>query len=238
MPKTIRMIVNPTPAGIALINPKGKVRMANPKKKSTRKKTAVAKTSPAKTTRKKVTASRGRGRGRGRRRSIFAYGNPSFFPLITEGIGLAAGSALTAFTVALIPPIGGQGLVADLIRTGATAWLLGAALKLVGLTAWARLATLGGVALMGGKIIYGVFFPAATAIFQPKQEPKAMPAGKGMGSVVTLPAGAYDAYYGSTPQIPAARRVAAGAANAAAATAPRGRNGNGMGAVVATRLRY
>lgn len=231
MPKTVKMVVNPTPAGIAIINPKGKVRsMANtPKRKTTRKKTgAVAKSSRG---RKKITARRN---GRSRRRGgLFGFRNPAFVPLITEGIGLAAGSALTAFTVALIPPIGGQGLVADIIRTGATAWLLGQAFKLIGMPTWARLITLGGVALVGGKLIYGVFFPAATAVFQPKQE-KAMGAGKGMGSVVTLPAGQYDAYYGSTPQIPAARRANAAPAAAAAAMKPR----NGMGAVVATRLRY
>ena len=231
MPKTVRMVVNPTPAGIAIINPKGKVRsMANTTKRKTRKKsTAVAKSSRG---RKKITARRNpRSRRRG---GLFGFRNPAFVPMITEGIGLAAGSALTAFTVALIPPIGGQGLVADIIRTGATAWLLGQAFKLIGMPAWARLITLGGVALVGGKLIYGVFFPAATAIFQPKQE-KAMPAGKGMGSVVTLPAGQYDAYYGSTPQIPSARRAAA-APSAAAAPAMKPRNG--MGAVVATRLRY
>lgn len=203
-------------------------------KAKTRRKPAATTTSRKRTAKKvKVTTRRNRRRGR-RGGSLFGYRNPSFVPLITEGIGLAAGSALTAFTVALIPPLGGQGLVPDLIRTGAVAWLLGQGFKIVGLASWARLVTLGGVALMGGKIIYGVFFPAATAIFQPKAPAngKMMPAGKGMGAVVTMPAGEYDAYYGSTPQMPpAARRAAMSAAGA-------GKAGNGMGAVVATRLRY
>lgn len=116
--------------------------------------------------------------------------------LIAEGVGLAAGSALTQFTTGMIPQIGGPGALADAARTAGVAYLLGMAAGKLGFGKYSRLITLGGMALAGGKLINSFLLPAATSVFQPKK-PEAK--NNGVGDIVTVPRGTFDTYYGSTP---------------------------------------
>ena len=181
---------------------------------------------------------RARRNPRRRRGGFLGFRNPTFNSgLIMEGIGLAAGSALTAFTVSLIPTsLGGTSMTADLIRTGAAAWLLGELAKMFGMPRLGRVITLGGVALLGGKLIYGLIIPTATDVFKPKQ-PAAMP-GKGMSAVVAVPSGQYDAYYGSTPLAAPRRAVAANGGGNAMTRAAAATTRSGVGAVWTGRMRY
>ena len=123
-----------------------------------------------------------------RRRSRNSYGmrhrNPSF-GLVTKGLTLAGGGALTQFVTAMVPAIGGPGPLMDAARTGAVAYLLGMVANRVGMSRFSGDITLGGFAVAGAKIINGILLPTASSAFFPRETPVTSnaPARGGMGAI-------------------------------------------------------
>lgn len=190
-----------------LANPSGLL-IVNPSKGRTMRKTRSRTRKPHTTAKRRSNKSRAivrshRGVAHYRARSRRRRPNPGLGGgVISEALTLAGAGALTQFIVSLIPPIGGSSAQADAGRTAGVAYLLGLLAQKIGFGRYARLITLGGMAVAGGKMINSFLLPAATSVFQPK--PKATTNGNtaaanGVGDIVTLPRGTWDDYYGSTP---------------------------------------
>lgn len=112
-------------------------------------------------------------------RRMMRRSNPNF-GMVTKGLTLAGGGAITQFVTAMVPAIGGPGPLMDAARTGAVAYLLGMVAGRFGLSRWAGDITLGGFAVAGAKVINGILIPTAGSIFAPRPAPA--PA-NGMGAI-------------------------------------------------------
>lgn len=176
MPKIVKL-VNPGPAALMVVNPTGGSMYKRKRSKSSRTTTRRARRSnplmsSTKRARRRVVGSR-------RRR------NPSGgFGLLTQGITLAGGGALTQFVTGMVPQIGGMSPAADAARTAGVAYLLGMLFNKIGpLSQFSRDITLGGMAVAGGKLINQFILPTASAVFLPRPSETAAPANgvKGIG---------------------------------------------------------
>jgi len=124
-------------------------------------------------------------RRRSTRRRSMRRRNPSGgFGLLTQGLTLAGGGALTQFVTSMVPALGGYGPLADAARTAGVAYLLGMLAGRLGpLSRFSREITLGGMAVAGGKVINSFILPTAQSVFMPRSEPSATNSGgvKGIG---------------------------------------------------------
>lgn len=128
--------------------------------------------------------------------------NPNF-GLVTKGLTLAGGGALTQAVTSMVPAIGGPGPLADAARTGAVAYLLGMLSNRIGLSRFAGDITLGGFAVAGAKVINGILLPGAQNVFFPRSTAPASAATNVMGAI-----GIYDNL--TTPRLQAQRAGLAG----------------------------
>lgn len=160
MAKLIKLI-NPGPGALMLVNPTGGKMRRRTKRASTTK-----------------------------RRSRNSYGlrhtrrsNPNF-GMVTKGLTLAGGGALTQAVTTMLPAIGGPGPFMDAARTGAVAYLLGMLANRIGMSRFSGDITLGGFAVAGAKIINGVLLPGVSTFF-PRPAAPAAPAAptNGMGAI-------------------------------------------------------
>lgn len=197
-------VANPGPAGLLVINPKRGNRMATKRRRSA---TAAA-TTRRKTTRRKsnpTTYASKRGRAMTRRRSsVSRRRNPSTGGLLSQATGLAAGITAVGLLGSFIPPIGGVSPIAVAGRQMATGYLIGEGMQRFNvMRAYASDVKLAGFALGVGTLINAFILPTVSGIFRPAPRMQAQPVqqAEGMGDLVTLPAGNYDPYYGSTPKI-------------------------------------
>jgi len=155
-------LINPGPGALMLVNPTGgKMRRRTKRAQSTTK-----------------------------RRSRNSYGmrhtrrsNPNF-GMVTKGLTLAGGGALTQAVTTMLPTIGGPGPFMDAARTGAVAYLLGMLANRIGMSRFSGDITLGGFAVAGAKIINGVLLPGVSTFF-PRPAAPAAPAAptNGMGAI-------------------------------------------------------
>ena len=160
MAKTIKLI-NPGPGALMLVNPTGgKMRRRTKRAQSTTK-----------------------------RRSRNSYGmrhtrrsNPNF-GMVTKGLTLAGGGALTQAVTTMLPTIGGPGPFMDAARTGAVAYLLGMLANRIGMSRFSGDITLGGFAVAGAKIINGVLLPGVSTFFPRPAAPAAPAPTNGMGAI-------------------------------------------------------
>lgn len=172
MAKTVKLI-NPGPASLLIVNPTGGKTMRKRKTTTTRRK---ARRNPYSSTmprhrRHNVTARRSRRR------------NPAGFGLLTKGLTLAGGGALTQFVTTMVPSIGGPGALADAARTAGVAYLLGMLANKIGpLSRFSQDITLGGMAVAGGKVINSFILPTAQSVFLPRPAETA-PAAQGVKGI-------------------------------------------------------
>lgn len=186
MAKTVKLI-NPGPASLLIVNPTGGKTMRKRKTTTTRRK---ARRNPYSSTmprhrRHNVTARRSRRR------------NPAGFGLLTKGLTLAGGGALTQFVTTMVPAIGGPGALADAARTAGVAYLLGMLTSKIGpLSRFSQDITLGGMAVAGGKVINSFILPTAQSVFLPRPS-EAAPANGVKGIGIAYPGlNPYRAYSG------------------------------------------
>lgn len=204
-------VANPGPAGLLVINPtKRGSKMATKRRRrsTTKRRTTAARRNPTATiTRRKRRTRRSNPgvfassrRRTTRRRSVGRRRNPAT-SLLSKGLVLAGGGAAVQFVQGFIPPIGGSSPLADAGRTAATGYLLGMAMRKTGFGArYADDVQLAGFTVAGAKVIAAFVLPAISGFFRPAPQTQPVNAG-GMNDLVTLPAGNYDPYYGSTPRI-------------------------------------
>jgi len=186
MAKTVKLI-NPGPASLLIVNPTGGKTMRKRKTTTTRRK---ARRNPYSSTmprhrRHNVTARRSQRR------------NPAGFGLLTKGLTLAGGGALTQFVTTMVPAIGGPGALADAARTAGVAYLLGMLANKIGpLSRFSQDITLGGMAVAGGKVINSFILPTAQSVFLPRPS-EAAPANGVKGIGIAYPGlNPYRAYSG------------------------------------------
>jgi len=186
MAKTVKLI-NPGPASLLIVNPTGGKTMRKRKTTTTRRK---ARRNPYSSTmprhrRHNVTARRSQRR------------NPAGFGLLTKGLTLAGGGALTQFVTTMVPAIGGPGALADAARTAGVAYLLGMLTSKIGpLSRFSQDITLGGMAVAGGKVINSFILPTAQSVFLPRPS-EAAPANGVKGIGIAYPGlNPYRAYSG------------------------------------------
>lgn len=171
MAKTVKL-TNPGPASLLVVNPTGG-RMRK------------RRTSPSRTA-KRVRRSNpygGMSRRRATRRRTMRRRNPSGgFGLLTQGLTLAGGGALTQFVTSMVPAIGGYSPMADAARTAGVAYLLGMLAGRLGpLSRFSREITLGGMAVAGGKVISQFILPTAQSVFMPRASEAPANGVKGIG---------------------------------------------------------
>ena len=202
-----RRVANPSPAALAIINPKKGGRMAIRKSRKARKarprKAAVThrparatfkrRSNPSRRTRRGSVVARSRRYGRRR--------NPS-----GKLLPLVIGAGISQIGASLIPFGGGPFIEAA--KVAGVGWLLE---RFLGRT----VPSVFGEAKEGGMIAGGVLlFNAYLAPTLAGAVRSVMPGGaaksngvsgigRGVGDLVTLPAGNYDPYYGTTPMISA-----------------------------------
>lgn len=162
MAKTIKLI-NPGPGALLLVNPTGGKTMRRRRTKRTQSATT--------------------------RRSRNSYGmrharrsNPNF-GMVTKGLTLAGGGALTQAVTTMLPTIGGPGPFMDAARTGAVAYLLGMLANRIGMSRFSGDITLGGFAVAGAKIINGVLLPGVSTFFPRPAAPAAPAPTNGLGAI-------------------------------------------------------
>lgn len=137
---------------------------------------------------------------RSRRRSVSRRRNPSTGGLLSQAAGLAAGITVVGLAQGFIPPIGGVSPVMVAARQAATGYLIGEGMQRFGvMRGYASEVKLAGFALGVGTLINAYILPTVSGFIRPTPQPQ--PAQPGMADLVTLPAGNYDPYYGSTPKI-------------------------------------
>jgi len=198
-------IINPGPAALMVVNPKRRKPMATRKRRrtsaahSTARRTANFSTTKRRTKRRNPSTTHASTRSR--RRSVSRRRNPSTGGLISQAFGLAAGITVVGLAQGFVPPIGGVSPIATAGRQAGTGYLLGWAMKKTSFGAkYASDVQLAGVALAAGTLINAYVVPIFSSFLRPA--PKAQPqSSAGVGDLVTLPAGNYDPYYGSTPRI-------------------------------------
>jgi len=142
------------------------------KRKSSRRRVRRSNPYSSMTKRRRVTTRRARRRNPG-----------GGFGLLTKGLTLAGGGALTQFVTTMVPSIGGPGALADAARTAGVAYLLGMLANKIGpLSRFSQDITLGGMAVAGGKVINSFILPTAQSVFLPRPS-EATPANgvKGIG---------------------------------------------------------
>lgn len=170
MAKTVKLI-NPGPASLLIVNPTGGNNTMR-KRKSSRRRVRRSNPYSSMTKRRRVTTRRARRRNPG-----------GGFGLLTKGLTLAGGGALTQFVTTMVPSIGGPGALADAARTAGVAYLLGMLANKIGpLSRFSQDITLGGMAVAGGKVINSFILPTAQSVFLPRPS-EATPANgvKGIG---------------------------------------------------------
>ena len=175
MAKTVKLI-NPGPASLLIVNPTGGTSKMRKRKSSSRvKRTRRHNPYSASTAPKRRRSVMHR---RARRR------NPSGgFGLLTKGLTLAGGGALTQFVTTMVPSIGGPGALADAARTAGVAYLLGMLANKIGpLSRFSQDITLGGMAVAGGKVINSFILPPAQSVFLPRPAETA-PAAQGVKGI-------------------------------------------------------
>lgn len=200
-----RIARNPGPAALLVINPKRGTSMATRK----RRRSAPAASKRRKTTRRKtnptIYTSRSRRRSvatRSRRRSVSRRRNPSGGGLLMQAAGLAAGITAVGLAQTFVPPIGGVSPFAVAARQAAAGWLIGEGMQRFGvMRAYANDVKLAGAALGVGTLINAFILPTVSGFLRPAPQQQAPRGNGGVGDLVTLPAGNYDPYYGSTPRI-------------------------------------
>jgi len=172
MAKTVKLI-NPGPASLLIVNPTGGKTMRKRKTTTSRKtrRNPYSSTTTPRRSRRHVMARRSRRR------------NPSGgFGLLTKGLTLAGGGALTQFVTTMVPAIGGPGALADAARTAGVAYLLGMLTSKIGpLSRFSQDITLGGMAVAGGKVINSFILPTAQSVFLPRAEAAPANGVKGIG---------------------------------------------------------
>lgn len=198
-------VANPGPAGLLVINPKrGSKTMAKRRRKTTTARpTARRKTT---TRRRKAnptvfSSSRRVTRVTRSRKRVSRKRNPSPSSLITQAASLALGITAVGFAQGFVPPIGGVSPIAVAGRQAGTGYLIGLGMeKFNVLRGYAKEIQLAGFALGAGTLINAYVLPLFGGFFRPAASAQPAQAG-GMADLVTLPAGNYDPYYGSTPKI-------------------------------------
>lgn len=172
MARTVKLI-NPGPASLLVVNPTGG-KMRKRRKSTSRTATRARRSNPyGSMSRRRST----------RRRSMRRRNPSGGFGLLTQGLTLAGGGALTQFVTAMVPALGGYGPLADAARTAGVAYLLGMLAGRLGpLSRFSREITLGGMAVAGGKVINSFLLPTAQSVFMPRAEPATTNSGvKGIG---------------------------------------------------------
>ena len=174
MARTVKLI-NPGPASLLVVNPTGG-------KMRKRKSTTTSRTAK-RARRNPYSSTMGKRRSTGRRRTMRRRNPSGGFGLLTQGLTLAGGGALTQFVTAMIPAIGGPGPMADAARTAGVAYLLGMLANRLGpLSRFSKEITLGGMAVAGGKVINSFILPTAQSVFMPRaSEPASTNGVKGIG---------------------------------------------------------
>lgn len=171
MAKTVKLI-NPGPASLLIVNPTGGNKTMRKRKSSRVKRVRRSNPYSSMTRRRRVVTRRARRRNPG-----------GGFGLLTKGLTLAGGGALTQFVTTMVPSIGGPGALADAARTAGVAYLLGMLANKIGpLSRYSQDITLGGMAVAGGKVINSFILPTAQSVFLPRPS-EATPANgvKGIG---------------------------------------------------------
>lgn len=171
MAKTVKLI-NPGPASLLIVNPTGGNKTMRKRKSSRVKRVRRSNPYSSMTRRRRVVTRRARRRNPG-----------GGFGLLTKGLTLAGGGALTQFVTTMVPSIGGPGALADAARTAGVAYLLGMLANKIGpLSRFSQDITLGGMAVAGGKVINSFILPTAQSVFLPRPS-EATPANgvKGIG---------------------------------------------------------
>lgn len=202
-------VANPGPAGLLVINPNRGKKMATKRRRRTtaKRRTTAARRTPnttivrrkRRTRRANPTTYASTRRQTTRRRSVSRRRNSSTSSLVSQAVGLAAGITLVGFAQGFVPPIGGVSPIAVAARQAGTGYLVGVAMeKFNVMKNYANEVKLAGIALGAGTLINAWVLPTVMGIFRPAPQPAN---GGGMADLVTLPAGNYDPYYGSTPKI-------------------------------------
>lgn len=203
--------VNPIPAMLVISNPKGANRMAAKKATPGKKKTASRK-APVKAgaaPRKKNPAPKKRTTAAAPKRKPTKRHKPN--PSITAGLGETAMTAVSTvgamvalgFVNPMIPPVLGSSPEGRAIQTAGVGWLVGYGVKRLGFPNAGRAIQLGSAVLGASIEIEARLVPVVRNFMQPSAPPPQQVNGKQMGDLVTLPAGDYDDYYGSTPNFSA-----------------------------------
>lgn len=200
-------VANPAPLGLWVVNPSRSRKKMATKRRSRKRSTARRSNTTAATHRKRTTRRRSNPtvhastrRHHVARRRHTRRRNPAVGGLAGQAIGLAAGITVVGLAQSFIPPLGGVSPVAVAARQAATGWLIGEGMQRFGvMRAYAADVKIGGFALGIGTLINAWVLPLVTGFLRPAPAPQ--PAKPGMADLVTLPAGNYDPYYGSTPKI-------------------------------------
>lgn len=217
MASILRRVANPSPAVLTLINPKKR----SNKNMATAKKSSGKKPAAGKPRKHNVTYfSSGSAKGkksnpskRPRKR------NPFNASIVTEGAKLAVSGAVIGFAQPWVRSLVGRflptGKIADAGVTLATSYGLGALARMTPYTRnWERSIQLAGWSIVAAQVVSSFVVPYASQLANSLNlSGGASGLGRmrrrGMGDIVSLPAGKYDPYFGSTPMIAAAAPVAA-----------------------------
>lgn len=204
-------VANPGPLGLWVVNPSGSTKKMATKRRSRKRSTARRPNVTAAPRRRKRTTRRSnptvfassRRRTTPRRRSVSRRRNPSTGGLLSQAAGLAAGITVVGLAQGVIPPIGGVSPIMVAARQAATGYLIGEGMQRFGvMRAYSSEFKLAGFALGAGTLINAYVLPIVTGFLRPAPQQQQQQANQGgMADLVTLPAGNYDPYYGSTPKI-------------------------------------
>lgn len=192
-------VANPGPAGLLVINPRGR-KMATRKRRTARPAARRKPTTPRKRRTNPTVFSSSRKRVTRRRRSVARRRNPSTGGLLHDALGLGGGALATNVLVSMLPPIGGASAFAVAGRQAAVGWGLGELMRRFGIMpGYANLVKLSGATAAVVTIANNYLMPTISGFLRPA--PRQSSDSNGVGDLVTLPAGNYDPYYGSTPKI-------------------------------------
>ena len=212
-----RRVANPSPAALAIINPKKGGRMAIRKSRKARKarprKAAVTHRPARATFKRRSNPSRRTRRGsvvaRSRRRATRRR-NPS-----GKLLPLVIGAGISQIGASLIPFGGGP--VVEAVKVAGVGWLLE---KFLGRTAPSVFgeAKEGGM-IAGGVLLFNAYLAptlsgAVRSVIPGGAKQGVNGIGRGVGDLVTLPAGNYDPYYGTTPRVTAGAQPVQGSKKA------------------------
>lgn len=196
--------INPSPAMLVISNPKGVSKRMATKAKAKRETTAKKPAKAAAVKRSNPVAQYKPKKATAKPKRKPVKRNPS----LTTGLGA---TAVTAFNTVLamtglglvspmVPQLLGASPAGRAVQIGGLGWLGGYAAKRLGFPKAGESIQLAGAVLGASIAIEAYVAPMIRGALQPAPQPAPQKVNvKQMGDLVTLPAGSYDDYYGTTP---------------------------------------